>query len=197
MSPRPAVQEDRESPRERILEVFAERARVRGPRSVVMAELARDLGMSTRTLYQHFGSKAEIVHEIVARWASDMDGQQRRRMAGGEPAAERVIAAATDWIGGQDRFSDAFWEQLVHDFPDASRVLAEQIGRSVAAARETFGPDLREGLAPELAFSLLKSVIRHALDPKRCDRLGLSRPEAVRQAVELWCRGALRPDARV
>jgi len=192
MSPRPAVQETRDGQRERILEAFEERARAQGPRGVVMAELARDLGMSTRTLYQHFGSKAEIVHEIVARWASDMDEQQRLRMAGGEPAAERVIAAAADWITGQDRFSDAFWQQLVHDFPDASRVLAEQIGRSVAAARETFGPDLRPDLDPELALSLLKSAIRHALDPKRCDRLGISRREAVRQSVELWCRGALR-----
>jgi AcrR family transcriptional regulator len=67
MSPRLDGQENRDHQRQRILEAFEERARADGPRGVVMAELARDLSMSTRTLYQHFDSKAELVHEILGR----------------------------------------------------------------------------------------------------------------------------------
>jgi hypothetical protein len=77
-----------------------------------------------------------------------------------------MIDAAVSWIDGQDRFSDA----------------EAQISQEV-----------RDDFDLPLAMSLLESAIRHALDPKRCDRLGLSRHEAVRQSVDLWCSRALRP----
>jgi AcrR family transcriptional regulator len=193
MSPRPAVQESpaRAHQRDRIVAAFEERARVDGPRAVVMAELARDLGISTRTLYQHFGSKAELVSEILGRWAAEVDADQARRLESALSAEQRMFDAAASWIEGQDRFSEAFWLQVGADFPEASRVLAEQVRRSLGVAREALAREVDDELHVELALSLLKASIRHALDPRRCDRLGLSRQEAVREAVRLWCRGAL------
>jgi AcrR family transcriptional regulator len=193
MSPRPGVQADRDHQRQRILEAFEARARPDGPRGVVMAELARDLGISTRTLYQHFGSKAELVQEIMERWAAELEAEQQRRLHSDLSPKLRTLDAAESWIVGQDRFSQAFWSQLQLEFPDASRVLAEQVRKSLLTARDQLAPQLHPDFDLDLALSLLKSSIRHALDPKRCDRLGLSRRDAVHQAVELWCRGALRP----
>ncbi|MBW2315424.1 MAG: TetR/AcrR family transcriptional regulator [Deltaproteobacteria bacterium] len=94
MSPRLAVQESRDHQRQRILKAFEERARANGPRGVVMAELARDLGISTRTLYQHFASKAELVHEILGRWAVEVDADQARRLTSKESLQERMIDVA-------------------------------------------------------------------------------------------------------
>ena len=104
-----------------------------------------------------------------------------------------MIDAAVSWIDGQDRFSESFWVQIGSDFPDARRVFSEQIRKSLAIAEAHIAREVHDDFHLPLAMSLLKSAIRHALDPKRCDRLGLSRHEAVRQAVELWCRGALSP----
>ncbi|HKJ25141.1 MAG TPA: TetR/AcrR family transcriptional regulator [Myxococcota bacterium] len=193
MSPRPAVQESRSLQRDRILEAFETRARADGPRAVVMAELARDLGISTRTLYQHFGSKAELVEEVLGRWAAEMDADQAERLQSAGSVEARMIEAATGWIEGQDRFSEAFWQQVSADFPEATRVLSDQVRKSLGVAREQVARELHHGLDVDLALSLLKGAIRHALDPHRCDRLGISRQEAVRQSVELWCRGALGP----
>ena len=194
MSPRPSVQEShsRALQRDRIIEAFADRARANGPRAVVMAELARDLGISTRTLYQHFGSKAELVGEILGRWAAEVDADQRRRLQSALSAEERILDAAASWMDGQERFSEAFWLQVAADFPEASRVLGDQIRNSLGIAREAMTREFHDELHVELAVSLLKAAIRHALDPRRCDRLGVSRQDAVRQAVLLWCRGALR-----
>jgi AcrR family transcriptional regulator len=196
MSPRPAVQENRVRQRDRILEAFAERARTNGPRAVVMAELARDLGISTRTLYQQFASKAEIVEEIVAIWTAEVDAEQQALIDSELSIRDRMIEAAASWIAGQDRFSEAFWLQIASDFPEASRILAQQVRKSLAFARHQLAAEIHEGLDVDLALSLLKGSVLHALDPRRCDRLGLARQDAVRQAVELWCRGALRPAAR-
>ena len=195
MGPRPSVQEARDRGRERILQAFEERAAQHGPRGVVMAELARDLGISTRTLYQHFGSKAEIVREIMERWARELEAEQKTRERSGLAPKERMMQAAEAWIDRQDRFSEAFWDQVYDDFPDASQILARQIQRSQAVAREYLAPRIHADFDVDLALSLMRSSIGQALDRKHCDRLGVSRQQAVRQAIELWCRGALAPAA--
>jgi AcrR family transcriptional regulator len=193
VSPRLVLRQERERQRARILDAFAERARRNGPRSVVMAELARELGISTRTLYQHFESKAEMVREVMERWARDVEVDQARRARSGLGPRERMIEAADSWIEGQDRFSGEFWTQVQEDYPEASRVLLDQVRKSLGAARAYLGPRVSPELDAELALSILRGAIARALDPKRCDRLGLSRQEAVRQAVDLWCRGAMAP----
>jgi hypothetical protein len=104
-----------------------------------------------------------------------------------------MIEAADSWIEGQDRFSGEFWTQVQEDYPEASRVLLDQVRKSLGAARAYLGPRVSPELDAELTLSILRGAIARALDPKRCDRLGLSRQEAVRQAVDLWCRGAMAP----
>ena len=193
MSPRPAGQDERELQRQEILAAFEARARASGPRGVVMAELARDLGISTRTLYQHFGSKAEIVQEILGRWVAETEADRARRAERRLSAEAWMIDAAEGWLQGQDRFSAAFWAQIQADYPGASSLVAEQIRKSLAATRAFLAPRVRSDLDPELAILILREAVRGALDPKRCDRLGVSRQVAIEQSVELWCRGALRP----
>lgn len=195
MSPRVVLQEQRERQRARILDAFADRARRSGPRGVVMAELARELGISTRTLYQHFESKAEMVREVMERWARDVEAEQARRSRSDLDARQRMIEAAERWIEGQDRFSSQFWAEVQQDYPEASRVVLEQVRKSREVAQGYLAARVAPGLEPALALSLLRGAIAQALDPGRCDRLGLSRQQAVRQAIELWCRGAMAPQS--
>ena len=180
MGPRPTVQSKREAQRLHILEEFEARASQRGPRGVVMAELARDLGISTRTLYQQFASKADLVREIMERWAAELEVEQRRRLRSDLSPKGRMVDAAQSWIEGQDRFSAAFWAEVVPDFPDAAQIMQDQVRKSLGTARNYLAPLVHEDFSRDLAISLLNSSIRHALDPKRCDRLGLSRLEAVK-----------------
>ena len=193
MSPRPAVQAVQRQ-RDRILDAFEQRARQDGPRSVVMAELARELGISTRTLYQQFASKAEIVHAIMERWAAEVAEQQRARQRASWTTLERIQDAARSWVDGQGRFSRAFWSQLRHDYPEANEVMNGQIRRILTTARERLAPRLRGDLHRGLSLTLLLEIMRRAADPALCDRLGLARQDAISQAVELWAVGALGPD---
>ncbi|MBW2313028.1 MAG: hypothetical protein JRH10_02470 [Deltaproteobacteria bacterium] len=57
-------------------------------------------------------------------------------------------------------------------------------------------PALLEDLPPRLLFSLLLSAIRHAVDPDRWDRLGLSPQETVTHTVDHWARGAFKRPQR-
>ena len=52
-------------PKERILTESNNLFRRRGIRSVTMDDIARELGMSKKTIYQYFNNKADIVHEVT------------------------------------------------------------------------------------------------------------------------------------
>jgi AcrR family transcriptional regulator len=177
--------------RERIVEAFTERARTAGPRSVVMAELAHDLGISTRTLYKHFRSKAELVHEVVGRFAEEWRAGQRRRFAQRLPAVERIREVALAWLEVRDRFSATFWRETRQHYPEAFAVWSEAQRALWSRARQGIRPAMRDDVPKPLSAAILLEAIGVAADPDRCDRLGLSRQEAVMHAVALWARGAL------
>jgi AcrR family transcriptional regulator len=193
MAADPDVRSDRAHMRERILDAFTEGARSGGPRNVVMAELARDLGISTRTLYQHFPSKADLVASLMDRWADQVEADHEARTASGKSPYEQMLAAAEGWLAGQCAFSQSFWAQLERDFPVAFGRFQQRLRAILEAGRHHLMPFIREDLEKELALELMQSSLRAAADPERCDRLGLSRQEAVRQALEIWVRGTLRP----
>jgi AcrR family transcriptional regulator len=192
-SPGAQAENDRARLRERILDAFAEGARADGPRNVVMAELARDLGISTRTLYQQFASKAELVGSLLERWAEQLDRAQRARIATGRSPYEQMLESAASWLEGQCRFSPAFWSQLADDFPEVAAAFQGRLREILNKGREHLLPFVREDLDEGLALSFMNACLRAAADPERCDRLGISRQEAVRQAIEVWVRGTLRP----
>jgi len=193
MSPGPAVQDTRVLQRNRILDAFEESARADGPRGVVMAELARDLGISTRTLYQHFPSKAELVASLMDRWADEIAADQEARATSGKSPYEQMVAAAEGWLTGQCAFSSAFWAQLERDFPVAFVRFQQRLREILDAGHRHLLPYIRDDLDKELALALMYASLGAASDPERCDRLGLSRQEALRQAVEVWVRGTMRP----
>lgn len=197
MSPVRAVEQrrqiQREELRDRILSGFADRAVQDGPRAVVMAELARALGISTRTLYQHFPSKAELVGCLMRRWAEDVARELRENRSQPVSPYERMLRAAESWLDGQCRFSRTFWEQLGRDFPDAAREFQRSMRSILQEGRQALVPYIRDDIDAGLALSLMNASLAAAADPERCERLGLSRQEAVRQAIEVWARGVLRP----
>ncbi|MBW2315425.1 MAG: TetR/AcrR family transcriptional regulator [Deltaproteobacteria bacterium] len=193
MSAEQAVESNRALVRERILDAFAEGARALGPRNVVMAELARDLGISTRTLYQHFASKSALVLALMDRWADQVQADQELHVDDGRSPYEQMLEAARSWLEGQCAFSTSFWAQLERDFPDAFGRFQTRLRALLDEGRKNLLPYIREDLDDGLALALMQSSLRAASDPERCDRLGISRQEAVRQAIEIWVRGTLRP----
>jgi len=184
--------------RERIVEAFTERARTLGPRSVVMAELARDLGISTRTLYKHFRSKAELMHEVMGRFAEEWRTAQQSRFDRNLSVVERLHEISLGWLASRDRFSATFWRETRQLYPEAIAVWHKTQLVMGVRARDVLGPALRDDVPKPLSVEILYAAVNLAADADRCDRLGISRHESVRHAVELWARGALkRADLRL
>ena len=158
-----------------------------------MAELARDLGISTRTLYQHFPSKAALVAALTQRWADVAEHEQDERIGTDRSPYDQMLEAASRWLELQCGFSPAFWGELERDFPDVAEHFQARLRSILDAGRQLLIPFIREDLDQGLALTLMQASLRSASDPERCERLGISQEEAVRQAIEVWVRGTLRP----
>lgn len=177
----------------RILDEFEERAAARGIRAVVMSELARDLGISTKTLYREYATKAELVAALMERWRKGLSSTQSRRLASVEDPVERITGAALASLDHIDGFSSDFWRDLRKDYPEEFGRYLQAVNEALVLARDWLAGEARAGIDMTLAGPLLLSLLRSAADPRLCDRVGVTRREAVTAAVEIWAHGALRP----
>jgi AcrR family transcriptional regulator len=178
--------------RERILDVFSEKAKRSGLRSVTMGQLATDLRMSASTLYREFPSKEELTMACVERWARELGVAEAADQGKGRDGFERFLRWTESWADINASLSPAFILDLRSDYPAAwkrfNEELEERRKRGREALRTLLKPELNEGLA----FATLRVIMDHMLRPDSADRLQIPRREAIRQAVTIWAGGALK-----
>lgn len=177
---------------ERILQCFERQARTIGPRGVVIAELVKELGISTRTLYRVFANKSEIVEALMKSWAAQWLDRQNEGLEAGLDPRRRIERAALNWLEHHSRFSEQFWLQLQRDFPAAHLIYEREYQLFLERSRVNLTPEIRFGLNPDLALSSLMAMIANAGDSDRCDQLNITRRDALVEVVDLWARGALQ-----
>jgi len=178
--------------RQRILKAFEDQARVVGPRGVIISELVSDLGISTKTLYRHFDNKEHIVYELMTTWSEHWLSLQQRGFSDGLTPKQRIETIAVNWVEHMARFSEQFWLQLERDFPEAFEIHQLQYQAFLERSRQNLTALIREDLNPDLALSTLMSMINQATDGQLCDRLNLTRKNALLQLIDLWTQGAFR-----
>ncbi len=196
-SPSRARRSERELGRERttrtrILDAFAARAHEVGVSGVVMSELAQELGMSKKTLYQHFESKDALVLALVETWSARLEEGLRELRARARRPIEYCHGTAELWIDGLSRFSSAFWTELQTDHPAAHAAFTEILRASRRRTRERIGRHLRPGVTRDVALEVLNSTLARAADPQVAARLGLSTRDTILASLDVWARGALR-----
>jgi len=188
---------DRRAARERIVEAFAEKAKHCGIRSVAMGDLASELRMSATTLYQHFPSKEDLVIATVERWVTDVAQREAAVLPPGKTLTtiERLLRWAHCWAEAISQYSLAFWEDLRRRHPEAWKVFAAEIDRRKREGAARLRPRIRSDLNPVIALAVLDLIMTRMPSPRLCDRIGVSRRDAVETAIALWARGALDPSA--
>lgn len=192
---KPALGSDPGEARKRIIEAFVLRARQTGIRSVVMGELASELQMSPSTLYRYFRSKGDLVAACVERWAEDLAASPAMGPAPDYQRRDAVARAVGDWAEARSeavaRYSTAWWRDLRQGYPESwatfERALRAHKRRGAAALR----PHLRSELHAGTALAVLELILDRLPSPEACERLGVTRREAIGTAIALWSRGAL------
>lgn len=180
-----------DAPRDRVLAAFESRAARLGIKAVVMADLAADLRMSTKTLYRLYPTKRDLVAALVREWIRVLTEEQEARINAADNPVDRIKAAAHASLDQVDRFCPTFWSDLARDYPDQHAEYRAAIGAAFDRAAAWIETALRPGVSMAVAGPLLVGSIRQAADPELCDRAGVTRRASVDTAVEIWARGAL------
>ena len=193
VEPPPGIRDGAEPTRaDRILDAFGDRAAANGIRAVVMSDLARELAMSTKTLYREFPTKDALVQSLVGRWARDFVAVHRQRQQAGMPAEERLRLRAREIVRARRKYSEAFWDDLNADHPDAWRLYTTAVLSVREEARARIEAEMREGVDKELAWQLVTAMVETALQSEVRARTGMTVEQSIDAAIELWARGALR-----
>jgi TetR/AcrR family transcriptional regulator, cholesterol catabolism regulator len=169
---------------------------------VLMDDLARELGMSKKTVYLHFASKEDLLRAVLVHRVSEV-GQ-------GLEAIVRVKESFPAKLGHVARFlqgkiaevSPVFLEDIRRYAPDCFRVVEEFRGRAIP---RYFGRLFDEGIRAghvrpqvnrDLLIRMLVLSIQGIIRPEAVGELRLHPREALDHILAITLDGILTPKGR-
>ncbi|MGE0434456.1 MAG: TetR/AcrR family transcriptional regulator [Planctomycetota bacterium] len=161
----------------------------RGFARVTMAELAHQLGISTRTLYKHFASKDDLVRAAMLSKVSEMECaiieatadtslSVRDRLRKAIPAMVRVMSALEPpWIEDVARHAPELFE-----LANVRRLQCIQAHLGPLFAEAARRGETRSNVPPHLFMEVVATVVSNLLTPAGVRRLQMA-PQYMFQAV--------------
>lgn len=181
-----------EQQRLQILDTFQKLVKADGLRAVSMLRLARALAISTKTLYKHFSTKTELIQAIVELNDHRFTEKRLERIHAGENAHQRIVAASLDWFALRNELGERFWHELERDYSNVYALYEERLRLFLDGSVAFLKPEIREGLNPDYALTVLWKAINEVPSYEDCEKLGLTRQDALVQSIEIWARGSLK-----
>jgi AcrR family transcriptional regulator len=184
--------------RTRILAVARGHLFTYGYSAAVMDELARELGMSKKTLYRHFPSKDAIVGAIIDEIGQSIRGQMDAILANPKLNFAQKLSGVIDVVGSNlAQTSPGMLHDLQRCAPQLYQKIDDVRRRNVP---HVFGRLIRAGLAegkvrpefdPDFAVEFWLQAIRGLVQPDVLERTGLTPRQTLEKALHLFFSGLL------
>ncbi|HEY5779216.1 MAG TPA: TetR/AcrR family transcriptional regulator [Terrimicrobiaceae bacterium] len=188
--------------RDRIV-ATAERVFLRsGFSRVLMDDLARELGMSKKTLYSHFESKEELLRAVLVRRTGEVDLGLEAIVSAKECFPAKLGHLAGFLQSKVAEVSPVFLEDIRRYAPECFRVVEEFRGRAIP---RYFGRLFEEGIRTghvrkqvnrELLIRMLVLSIQGIIRPEAVEELRLRPREALDHILAILFDGILTPTGR-
>lgn len=182
--------------RARILEAARGHFFAHGFQAITTEELARELGMSKKTLYRHFASKEALLDALLDDFAAGVGGMLRQLFAVREQTiAERLRRMLEGVAARLSPIQPVFLLSLKRSAP-AQFARIEELRRQtlrhhlvplIEAGRAT--GEIRPDLDAAFVVDLLIELLHRVLDPETLSRLNLLPAQAVPRALDLVFHG--------
>lgn len=182
-----------EEVRAKILQAFTLHARRFGIRATVTGDLAADLGVSKRTVYELFDSKEKLVEAMMDRWVErlEADNDPINHPASGD-VVQGLITWADAWYRNDAQIGEAFWADLQNDYPELHARYVEAVDRRLDPLKRLLAPALRDDLPEGFMWELYKAIIERGVDAELCDKYGMTRKQGMIAAAGVWGLGTVR-----
>lgn len=167
-----------------------------------MDDLARELGISKKTLYFHFRSKDEIVHEVVFELAREVRSKVEQIVSRDTSFIEKLNAIflllfeifsqfGTEFPKDMARGAPELWEEL--DAYRTKYVFSKFLELFRQAQEEGL---LREDVNIPLLQMILTSLLQNMVTPQMLIRLPYDGPTTVRVILSMLLEGILSETGR-
>lgn len=176
--------------RERVLERFTERAQAVGIRRVKMDDLAADLRVSKRTIYEAYPSKEALVRAFTEAWMARIQERVTYRRTANATGMELLTRWAEAWSRGNGRISTVLWADIRAHYPDIYAEFRAQQRAQMLDTTNSMRSRMRADIDADVAIAVFEAIRGMAQNARVRERLGLEMDELLVKAVEVWARGA-------
>lgn len=175
-----------------------------GFRGVTMDDLARELGMSKKTLYAHFRQKTDLVKAVMADKFREVERDLERITS---TCSSDVVGALRRLLATMQRHTQEIQPAFVRDVrrqaPDLfklvevrrQRLIQRHFGKLFEAAREA--NLIREDVPAGLVTEILLAATTAIMNPQRLADLDLSPEQAYSAIIRVVLEGVITPRGRL
>lgn len=176
----------------------------RGFSGVTMDRMATELGISKKTLYQHFASKHQLLYAVVSRMMAESEGVIKsltedprldyfQRMAGlVEHISRRTSNISRDFMQDLQKSAPDMWEEI-NEF--RRRKIYHNFGLMVK--RGIRAGLIRPEVDPELVTQMYAVLVQQMINPQTLVHSAYSPGQLMKAIVELVFAGAMTEKGRI
>jgi AcrR family transcriptional regulator len=189
--------------RDRIVGVARDQFFRHGFDRVTMEEIARELGMSKKTLYRCFPDKTELIRSIVRMTMEGFASPVRELMRNRKLDFVTKLHGMMEIIGERlERVGPRAQHELLRAAPEVWREVEEFRRRNII---ENFGRLVKDGVAHgfvrtdvnrDILVSVYLSATESIIHPGRLSEFGIPAPEALEAIISVVFEGLLTPKGR-
>lgn len=186
--------------RDRILRAAREKLLTAGYGHLTMDELASELGMSKKTLYQHFTGKDALAREIISGLGREVRSYADHLLeAPGLPFPQRASELITGIVQRLSRITPHALRDLQRFAPELHELILSMRRKNIP---EIFGRLLIEGqrrgmvrrdLDPRFAAEFLLHALQGLMQPTTLEQLQRTPRQVFESAMEVFFGGVLTP----
>lgn len=159
---------------------------------MAVAQLASEMGISTKTLYRHYRSKDDLVGDLIDAWVYLVIAKQEEQLKAIDDPVERIKSSAVLLYRARKSMCAQFWEDLETTYPHHAIRLDVAIKTTRNRAATLMRPRLRDDLQARLIGKVLQHGLEWALSEGFSYVTDLDPEEIIRQYIEIWANGALK-----
>jgi AcrR family transcriptional regulator len=169
---------------------------------VSMDDLAREAGMSKKTLYVHFSSKEELLQAVLAQRVAAVEAELRPLIAARDPFPKKLQRLTHFLHEKMSGISPRFLDDIRRHAPECFRIVEEFRGRAVPLYfgrlfdEGVKGGYLEAGLPRELLIRVLLASIQGVVRPEVMNELRMHPAAGLDHILSIVLRGVLTPAGR-
>ena len=190
--------------KDRILETARDKFFQLGFARVTMDEIARDLGISKRTLYEHYASKETLLREVLKRLTEEIETRIEATLRDkSTDFLDKLIQVWTFLASKLSKIGPLFQSDLQRHAPEIWR---EVDARRARIIQQKFGELLKKGVQNktfrrdiDVQFLILiySTLIQRIINPETLSQLPFSASQAFEAILRVLFEGILTDQGRV